>query len=163
MSRWETCVARLWSGAEWDTGSRPTAEPATRNHVPCSDAAANPSHFALLRLLYHGQPHQRRVSACRITSLEAMLINDRCPNSIEISTRAADHFTRLYYSAYDSSTRVDDLPNFYRLNSAVSWNGNPYEGSQGVRDLISKMPKTQHEVQSFDCHPIPGDTSIATA
>ncbi|KAH9965143.1 NTF2-like protein [Lactifluus volemus] len=75
---------------------------------------------------------------------------------IEIATRAADHFTRLYYSAYDSSTRVDDLPNFYRPNSAVSWNGNPYEGSQGVRDLIAKMPKTQHEVQSFDCHPIPG-------
>ncbi|KAI9429864.1 NTF2-like protein [Lactarius indigo] len=63
---------------------------------------------------------------------------------IEIATRAADHFTRLYYSAYDSSTRVDDLPNFYRPNSAVSWNGNPYEGSQG------------HEVLSFDCHPIPG-------
>jgi Nuclear transport factor 2 (NTF2) domain len=78
-------------------------------------------------------------------------------NSIEISTRAADHFTRLYYSAYDSSTRVDDLPNFYRPNSAVSWNGNPYEGSQGVRDLMAKMPKTQHEVQSFDCHPIPGE------
>ncbi|KAI0003826.1 NTF2-like protein [Russula compacta] len=75
---------------------------------------------------------------------------------IEIATRAADHFTRLYYSTYDSSTRVDDLPNFYRPNSAVSWNGNPYEGSQGVRDLIAKMPKTQHEVQSFDCHPIPG-------
>ncbi|KAF8471462.1 NTF2-like protein [Russula ochroleuca] len=65
---------------------------------------------------------------------------------IEIATRAADHFTRLYYSAYDSSTastRVDDLPNFYRPNSAVSWNGNPYEGSHGMRDLIAKMPKTQ--------------------
>ena len=92
----------------------------------------------------------------RFSSFETMLINVRCPNSIEISTRAADHFTRLYYSAYDSSTRVDDLPNFYRPNSAVSWNGNPYEGAQGMRDLISKMPKTQHEVQSFDCHPIPG-------
>jgi NTF2-related export protein 1/2 len=77
-------------------------------------------------------------------------------NSIEIATRAADHFTRLYYSAYDSPTRVEDLPNFYRANSAVSWNGNPYEGTQGVRDLIAKMPKTQHEVLSFDCHPIPG-------
>ena len=81
-------------------------------------------------------------------------------DSIEIATRAADHFTRLYYSTYDSSTRVDDLPNFYRANSAVNWNGNPYEGSQGVRDLILKMPKTQHEVQSFDCHPIPGVCNI---
>ncbi|KAI9508348.1 NTF2-like protein, partial [Russula earlei] len=81
---------------------------------------------------------------------------DVASNSIEIATRAADHFTRLYYSAYDSPTRVDDLPNFYRANSAVNWNGNPYEGAQGVRELISKTPKTQHEVQSFDCHPIPG-------
>lgn len=38
----------------------------------------------------------------------------------------------------------------------MSWNGNPYEGTQGVRDLIASMPKTQHEVLSFDCHPIPG-------
>src|SRR6266404_7511808 len=86
----------------------------------------------------------------------------RCANSIEIATRAADHFTRLYYSAYDSPTRVDDLPNFYRPNSAVSWNGNPYEGSQGVRDLIAQMPKTQHEVLSFDCHPIPGESITIT-
>ncbi|KAI0320070.1 NTF2-like protein [Amylostereum chailletii] len=75
---------------------------------------------------------------------------------IEIATRAADHFTRLYYSAYDSSTRINDLPNFYRPNSAISWNGNPYAGADGVRDLISKMPKSKHEVLSFDCHPIPG-------
>lgn len=76
--------------------------------------------------------------------------------SIEIATRAADHFTRLYYSTYDSSTRIDDLPNFYRSNSALTWNGTPYEGIEGVRDLITRMPKTKHEVQSFDCHPIPG-------
>ncbi|KAI0059497.1 NTF2-like protein [Artomyces pyxidatus] len=75
---------------------------------------------------------------------------------IEIATRAADHFTRLYYSAYDSPTRIDDLPKFYRPNSAVSWNGNPSEGAQGVQELIANMPKTTHEVQSFDCHPIPG-------
>ncbi|KAI0053419.1 NTF2-like protein [Auriscalpium vulgare] len=78
------------------------------------------------------------------------------PGSIEIATRAADHFTRLYYSAYDSATRVDDLPNFYRSTSAVNWNGNPREGVQGIRDLILNMPKTTHEVQSYDCHPIPG-------
>jgi hypothetical protein len=117
----------------------------------------SPSHL-VLRLPCHGQPHQRRVSAWRVASLKTTLINEvTSNNSIEIATRAADHFTRLYYSAYDSSTRVDDLPNFYRPNSAVSWNGNPYEGSQGVRDLIAKMPKSQHEVQSFDCHPIPGE------
>ncbi|KAI0032144.1 NTF2-like protein [Vararia minispora EC-137] len=75
---------------------------------------------------------------------------------IEIATRAADHFQRLYYTAYDSSTRVDDLPNFYRPNSAISWNGNPYAGAEGMRQLVMGMPKTKHDVLSFDCHPIPG-------
>ena len=55
------------------------------------------------------------------------------PYSIEIATRAADHFTRLYYSTYDSATRFDDLPNFYRPNSALTWNGKPFEGVRGHR------------------------------
>jgi NTF2-related export protein 1/2 len=62
----------------------------------------------------------------------------------------------LYYTAHDSTTRIDDLPNFYRPNSAVSWNGNPYAGADGVRQLMMGMPKTKHDVLSFDCHPIPG-------
>ncbi|KAI0654456.1 NTF2-like protein [Cubamyces menziesii] len=77
-------------------------------------------------------------------------------NDIEIATRAADTFTRLYYSTYDSPTRVDDLPNFYRANSALTWNGRPFEGIEGVRELVSGIPATKHEIQSFDCHPIPG-------
>lgn len=81
---------------------------------------------------------------------------DCLSNSIEIAARAADHFTRLYYSTYDSDTRVDDLPNFYRPTSALTWNGTPYQGPDGVRQLLSKMPPTKHDVQSFDCHPIPG-------
>ncbi|KAI0076054.1 NTF2-like protein [Panus rudis PR-1116 ss-1] len=75
---------------------------------------------------------------------------------IEIANRAADQFTRLYYSTYDSPTRVDDLPAFYRASSSLTWNGNPYQGAEGVRELLSKMPVTKHEIQSFDCHPIPG-------
>ncbi|KAF7974915.1 hypothetical protein HWV62_1805 [Athelia sp. TMB] len=75
---------------------------------------------------------------------------------IELSARAADHFTRLYYSAYDSATRIDDLPKFYRPTSSLTWNGNPYQGSDGVKELMKGMPATKHEVQSFDCHPIPG-------
>jgi len=77
-------------------------------------------------------------------------------NDIEIATRAADHFTRLYYTTYDSSTRVEDLPKFYRPSSSLTWNGKPYQGSDGVKELIQGMPITKHEVQSFDCHPIPG-------
>ncbi|OCH95736.1 NTF2-like protein [Obba rivulosa] len=77
-------------------------------------------------------------------------------NDIEIATRAADHFTRLYYSTYDSATRVDDLPKFYRPSSALVWNGKPLQGSDGVRKLLGGMPTTKHDIQSFDCHPIPG-------
>ena len=77
-------------------------------------------------------------------------------SSIQIATRAADQFTRLYYSTYDSATRTDDLPKFYRDSSSLTWNGRPYQGVAGVKDLIQNMPPTVHEVQSFDCHPIPG-------
>ncbi|KDR85686.1 hypothetical protein GALMADRAFT_234700 [Galerina marginata CBS 339.88] len=78
------------------------------------------------------------------------------PSDIEIATRAADHFTRIYYAAYDSDTRLADLPQFYRPNSSLTWNGKPFQGTEGLKELVAKMPPTQHEVQSFDCHPIPG-------
>ena len=76
--------------------------------------------------------------------------------SIEIATRAADHFTRLYYDAYDSATRDVNVPKFYRPSSSLTWNGKPYQGSEGVRSLIQNMPRTKHDVQCLDCHPIPG-------
>jgi len=77
-------------------------------------------------------------------------------DDIEIATRAADQFTRLYYSTYDSPTRTIDLPKFYRPSSAISWNGNPFAGVDGVRQLLNGTPTTKHEVQCFDCHTIPG-------
>ncbi|KAF8910091.1 hypothetical protein CPB84DRAFT_1842747 [Gymnopilus junonius] len=78
------------------------------------------------------------------------------PKDIEIATRAADHFTRIYYTAYDSDTRLADLPQFYRQTSSLTWNGKPFQGVDGLKELVARMPPTQHEVQSFDCHPIPG-------
>lgn len=77
--------------------------------------------------------------------------------SIELASRAAEHFTRLYYTAYDSTTRIDDVAAFYRPSSALTWNGNPKQGSDGVKELMMGMPPTKHEVQSFDCHPIFGE------
>ncbi|KAF8445688.1 hypothetical protein L210DRAFT_3619538 [Boletus edulis BED1] len=77
-------------------------------------------------------------------------------DDIDISTRAADQFTRLYYSTYDSPARAEDLPKFYRPTSTLTWNGNPCQGVDGVKKLIQNMPSTKHEVQSYDCHPIPG-------
>ncbi|KAF9055975.1 hypothetical protein BJ165DRAFT_1429921 [Panaeolus papilionaceus] len=77
---------------------------------------------------------------------------------IEIATRAATAFTTLYYTAYDSDTRLADLPKFYRLNSSLTWNGKPFSGLDGVQQLIARMPPTKHEIMSFDCHPIPGSS-----
>lgn len=78
-------------------------------------------------------------------------------HSIEIATRAADHFTRLYYAAYDSDTRLVDLPQFYRQSSSLLWNGKPFQGLDGLRQLIQNMPMTKHDIQSFDCQPVPGE------
>ncbi|KAJ3750840.1 hypothetical protein DFH05DRAFT_1468762 [Lentinula detonsa] len=79
-------------------------------------------------------------------------------DDISIATRAADKFTQLYYTTYDSPSRLADLPNFYRPVSSLTWNGKPLQGPDGLRSLIEKMPPTKHEMQSFDCHPIPGAT-----
>ena len=60
--------------------------------------------------------------------------------------------------------RLDDLPNFYHPNSAPTWNDKPFEGVDGVQELVSGagISTTKHEVQSFDCHHIPG-TSLSLA
>jgi NTF2-related export protein 1/2 len=76
-------------------------------------------------------------------------------SSIEIATRAADNFTRIYYSAYDSSTRLGELPTLYRPTSTLTWNGTPFQGVDGLVSL-ENMPPKKHDIQSFDCHPIPG-------
>ncbi|TFK77456.1 NTF2-like protein [Pluteus cervinus] len=92
-------------------------------------------------------------------SAEVASTQPRAPltsNDIEIATRAADQFQRLYYNTYDSKTRLSELPKLYRPTSSLTWNGKPYQGVDGVQDLISQMPVSKHEVQSFDCHPIPG-------
>ena len=70
--------------------------------------------------------------------------------------RAADQFQKMFYATYDSSSRIEELPKLYRATSALSWNGKPYQGVEGVRELLTKMPVSKHEVQSYDCHPIPG-------
>ena len=97
------------------------------------------------------RPHTQRV---RPTSTSAHCSSNQA--SVEIATRAADHFTRIYYASYDSETRLDDLPQFYRPSSSLTWNGKAIQGADGLRQLIEKMPPTKHEVQAFDCHPPPG-------
>jgi len=67
---------------------------------------------------------------------------------------------QLYYAAYDADSRAEDVPKFYRSHSAISWNGNPIQGPEGLADLLKKMPATGHNVQSFDCHPVPSKLAL---
>lgn len=83
-------------------------------------------------------------------------------HSIEIANRAAEQFTRVYYDSYDSDTRLADVPNFYRENSSLTWNGTLYHGTGGVKQLLENMPPTKHEKQSYDCHPIPGASKVTS-
>jgi len=79
-------------------------------------------------------------------------------SDIDIATRGAEQFVELYYLAYDSEDRVESLPKFYRPKSSIVWNGNPIQGTEGVKRLIETMPRSKHEVQLHDCHPVPNST-----
>lgn len=110
-------------------------------------------------------PYSRRVRLCSRIILDFRHENRHYLfffTSIAIATRAAETFIKLYYTAYDSTTRVADLPNFYRPSSSITWNGNALQGQEGVKQLVEKMPPTHHEMMSFDCHPIPGTTDYST-
>lgn len=96
----------------------------------------------------------------RVHTFSLSFLISNAANSISIATRAADSFTKLYYSAYDAPTRLNDLPNFYRATSSLSWNGTQKQGVEGLKELITNMPPTDHDVKSFDCHPIPGTTCM---
>jgi NTF2-related export protein 1/2 len=48
------------------------------------------------------------------------------------------------------------VPRFYRPNSNITWNGTPVSGTDELRQLLEAMPRSDHDVQSYDCHPIPG-------
>ncbi|KIY52006.1 NTF2-like protein, partial [Fistulina hepatica ATCC 64428] len=77
------------------------------------------------------------------------------PHSIELANRAAEGFVKVYYAAYDSKNRLADMPQFYRPSSSLVWNGTAFRGPDGLRDLLSRMPPTTHDVQSHDCQPVP--------
>ncbi|KZS93191.1 NTF2-like protein [Sistotremastrum niveocremeum HHB9708] len=74
---------------------------------------------------------------------------------IEISAQAARAFVQLYYPAYDSAGRDEDVPKFYRSYSSILWNGNPVTGADALKDFLKGIPTTAHEVLTYDCHPIP--------
>ncbi|KAG8924573.1 hypothetical protein FRC03_005624 [Tulasnella sp. 419] len=82
-------------------------------------------------------------------------------SDVEISNRGADTFVRLFYNAHDSSPqqRRETVPKFYRPNSTINWNGTTLTGADALAGFLARMPLSKHDVQSYDCHAIPGSGS----
>jgi len=66
----------------------------------------------------------------------------------------ATAFVNQYYKIYDTNRGYID--GFYKENSAILWNGNPFSGITQFKEFILKLPVTTHTVQTFDCQPIIG-------
>ncbi|KAF8518603.1 NTF2-like protein [Gautieria morchelliformis] len=76
-------------------------------------------------------------------------------SDVEIANRGADEFLRVFYATYDSAQRAEGVTKFYRDTSCLTYNGTAVTGPTAIRDLLERLPVTKHEVQSYDCHPIP--------
>ncbi|KAF9166244.1 NTF2- export protein 1 [Actinomortierella ambigua] len=72
---------------------------------------------------------------------------------VDISAKGADQFVELYYKLFDTQRAV--LNRLYRDSSAILWNGNAYSGVGPFKELYDKMPSSEHNVLSYDCHPLP--------
>ncbi|KAF8314023.1 NTF2-like protein [Clavulina sp. PMI_390] len=75
---------------------------------------------------------------------------------VQIANRGAESFLRLYYNAYDSTTRAETISKFYRDTSTFSWNGTAIVGVEKIKEFMAKLPISKHEMQSWDCHSLQG-------
>ncbi|KAI7832657.1 hypothetical protein BC939DRAFT_498060 [Gamsiella multidivaricata] len=70
-----------------------------------------------------------------------------------MAASGADQFVALYYKVFDSQREV--LNRLYRDSSAILWNGNAFAGIKPFSEFYDKLPKSEHSVESYDCHPLP--------
>ncbi|KAL7754291.1 hypothetical protein RI367_000272 [Sorochytrium milnesiophthora] len=76
---------------------------------------------------------------------------DQIKPAIELAYRGADSFIKAYYDIYDN--QPNQLHGFYKDNSAISWNGNAYNGA-GFQSLVASLPSRTHQISSYDAQPI---------
>ncbi|KZO96331.1 NTF2-like protein [Calocera viscosa TUFC12733] len=76
--------------------------------------------------------------------------------NVELAGRAADDFVAVFYSNMDAASGRPELVKMYRPTSTLVWNGNKIQGLEALNDFFSKLPPSKHEIQMYDCHPIPG-------
>ncbi|KIJ54313.1 hypothetical protein M422DRAFT_25237 [Sphaerobolus stellatus SS14] len=82
-------------------------------------------------------------------------------SDVEIANRGADEFLRVYYATYDSPKRSEGMVKFYRDTSHLTYNGTSVNGAAAIKALLDGIPMSKHEVQSYDCHPIPSTSPPA--
>lgn len=51
---------------------------------------------------------------------------------------------------------LQTVPKFYRESSTMNWNGTTLAGAEAIGVFLAKMPLSKHDIQSYDCHAIPG-------
>lgn len=66
---------------------------------------------------------------------------------------------QAYYNALDAEQphRATAVAALYAPTCRISWNGNPIPYND-LPAFLTQLPKSVHEVQAFDCHPIPGSS-----
>lgn len=72
--------------------------------------------------------------------------------------RAAEGFLQMYYDFMDAPLRNANIINMYRETSTMLWNGQTLTGAEKIKEFLGTVPESKHEIQSWDCHPIPGYT-----
>jgi len=75
---------------------------------------------------------------------------------VDAVNRAAEGFLQIYYECMDGPLRDANIVKLYRDVSTMIWNGEVVTGAEKIKDFLAKMPESKHEIQSWDCHPIPG-------
>mmetsp|Transcript_20092 Transcript_20092/g.27708 ORF Transcript_20092/g.27708 Transcript_20092/m.27708 type:complete len:128 (-) Transcript_20092:102-485(-) len=69
-----------------------------------------------------------------------------------------EKFRDCFFHLFD--TRRHEVHNFYKENTILNWNGNMVRSTIPIRDFLIQLPASSHDVNTFDCQPIPGSDQL---
>ncbi|KAI8882754.1 NTF2-like protein [Backusella circina FSU 941] len=72
---------------------------------------------------------------------------------IVVAEKSTEQFIQFFYPNYDSQRQ--NLGSLYRDNSRILWNGNDFSGPQEFSQFLGRLPMSHHEVDVYNCHPLP--------
>ncbi|KAH8927483.1 NTF2-like protein [Atractiella rhizophila] len=70
-------------------------------------------------------------------------------------------FIESYYRALDASSATttpgeQEVGKFYGEKSKIVWNGTAFDTPAAFEQMLQKLAKSQHSVESYNCHTVPG-------